>query len=250
MTYHVKSTTYLPLYHIFFVLQNVILKKVFIFTTINIVLLVCINIYSLKTLNNDLSFVESIIMGLLIPCIILMLLIIIKSIIIELKNIFAVYQASSVRAPDFLRATIKQPGFRQTLAVVVTVAGWGYYRFEVAPTWLTALLGKAVYSFPVEASLLVISLVWCFCWSERAIMFLVVTSLVIGELIPGIYSPQREMPASFAYFMLVWVIVRYILESVVASVSRWVRPSAIANPRDTNLRPIGSDDLGNGTQVS
>ena len=250
MKYHVKCTTYLRLYHIFFVLQNVRLKKIFIFTTINIFLIICVNIYVLQTLSNDLFFVESIMMGLLIPYIILMLIKIVASIIIILKNIFAIYQASSVRAPDFLRATIKRPEFRQPLVVVVIVAGWGYYRFQVAPTLLTALLGRAVYSFPVEASLLVISLVWYFCWSESAIVFLVFGSLVIGELIPNIYSPQREMPASFAYFLLVWVIVRYLLESVVAAVSRCVRPLAIANPRDTNLRPIGSDDLGNGTQVS
>ena len=240
----------MQLYRIVVRLHNLLPKQVLILNIIYLILLINVNIHGIQTLSGDSFFFESIMMGLFTPCIIFMLLKIIRSISIEIKDIFAIYQASGVRAPVFLRATIKQPGFRQTLAVVVTVAGWGYYRFEVAPTWLTALLGRAVYSFPVEASLLVISLVWYFCWSERAIMFLVVTSLVIGELIPDIYSPQREMPASFAYFVLVWVIVRYILECVVASVSRWVRSSAIANPRDTNLRPVGSDDLGNGTQES
>jgi hypothetical protein len=245
-----KSSIDLQLYRLFFRLYNILPKKALVINIMYLVPIIDINIHGTQTLSSDLFFFETITMSLFAPVLMFLLIRIFRSIIIELKDRFAIYQASGVRAPDFLRAMIKKPGFRQTLAVVVTVAGWGYYRFEVAATWLTALLGRGVYSFPVEASLLVITLVWYFCWSERAIMLIVVTSLVIGELIPSIYSPQREMPASFAYFVLVWMIVRYLLECVVASVSRWVRPSAIADPRDINLRPVGSDDLGNRTRES
>ena len=226
------------------------LLLIYIYITINISISVSVNMRGIQILDNDVLFFKTFMIGLLNPLIIFIIIIFFKLINLKINDVVAIYQTAGVRVPDFLRSTFKRTGFRQTSVVVVLVGGWGYCRLEVAPTWLTTSLGKAVYSYPVEASLLVISLAWFFCWPERAIMCLVFSSLVIGELIPNNYSPQREMPASFAYFLLVWVTVRYILDPVVAGVSRCVRPLAIVNPRVTNLRPIGDDDLGNRTQVS
>lgn len=194
-----------------------------------IIVIVANNIDSIITFIDKFSFIQLILSTIIIESTFGIIVFFIQKKVLE-KNIRIWYfnfikrhfQTSSLR--DVPAAIIRRPRARQAIMTIAAIFGWGYVRFNVQPRFLTDAFGTAMYSFPVEVSVLVMGVAWWFTWPEYALMRMVGMSLICGELIPHSYAVEiREMPASFGYFLLVWMVACYLLGHAVNGVVRRVR---------------------------
>ena len=221
-----------------------------------IIVIVANNLDSIITFIDKFSFIQLIMSTLIIETTFGIILFLIKKKVLE-KNIRIWYfnfikrhfQTSSLR--DVAETVIRRPRARQAIMTIVAIFGWGYVRFNVHPLFLTDAFGTAMYSFPVEVSVLVMGVAWWFAWPEYALMRMVGMSLICGELIPHSYAVEiREMPASFGYFLLVWMVACYLLGHAVNGVVRRVRTlfdGRISHPRAAHMK---NDDLSSGAHAA